>query len=111
MAESYIPERGDLVWLSFTPQAGHEQKGKRPALIISPLKYNKKTKLALCLPVTSKEKGYLFEVAITGTKIKGVILSDHIKNLDWKARNVKFIEKAADNILEECIGKISTLLF
>ena len=107
---SYVPDRGDIVWLNFTPQAGHEQRGTRPALIISPKIYNKKTNLALCCPITSNVKGYPFEVVVKGKKIDGVVLSDHLKNLDWKAREIKFIEKASIQVLTECIDKISTLV-
>ena len=107
---SYVPDRGDIVWLNFTPQAGHEQRGTRPAIIISPKIYNKKTNLALCCPITSNIKGYPFEVVVKGKKIDGVILSDHLKNLDWKAREIKFIEKASTLVLTECIDKISTLI-
>lgn len=107
---SYIPDRGDIVWLNFTPQAGHEQQGTRPALIISPKIYNKKTNLALCCPITSSEKGYPFEVKVKGKKIEGVILSDHLKNLDWKARKAKFIEKVSSSALEDCLDKISALI-
>ena len=107
---SYVPDRGDIVWLNFTPQAGHEQRGTRPAIIISPKIYNKKTNLALCCPITSNIKGYPFEVVVRGKKIDGVILSDHLKNLDWKAREIKFIEKASTLVLTECIEKISTLI-
>lgn len=107
---SYVPDRGDIVWLNFTPQAGHEQRGTRPAIIISPKIYNKKTNLALCCPITSNIKGYPFEVVVEGKKIDGVILSDHLKNLDWKAREIKFIEKASISVLNECIEKISTLI-
>ncbi len=107
---SYVPDRGDIVWLNFTPQAGHEQRGTRPAIIISPKIYNKKTNLALCCPITSNIKGYPFEVVVKGKKIDGVILSDHLKNLNWKAREIKFIEKASAIVLTECIEKISTLI-
>ena len=107
---SYVPDRGDIVWLNFTPQAGHEQRGTRPAIIISPKIYNKKTNLALCCPITSNIKGYPFEVVVKGKKIDGVILTDHLKNLDWKAREIKFIEKASTLVLTECIDKISTLI-
>lgn len=107
---SYSPSRGDIVWLNFTPQAGHEQKGKRPAIIISPLEYNKKTGLAVCCPITSNIKGYPFEVIVEGKKINGAVLSDHLKNLDWKAREIKFIEKAKAHVLEEVVLKISALI-
>ena len=107
---SYIPDRGDIVWLNFTPQAGHEQRGTRPAIIISPKIYNKKTGLVLSCPITPVAKGYPFEVMVNSKKIKGVILSDHLKNLDWKARKIKFIEKATTAVLDECISKLSTLI-
>lgn len=107
---AYIPSKGDLIWLDFSPQAGHEQKGKRPALVISSREYNKKTHLSLCCPVTSNRKGYPFEVVLKGKKIKGVILADHIKNLDWKKRKAKFIEKTKSNTVSECIEKIIALI-
>jgi mRNA interferase MazF len=107
---SYTPNRGDIVWLNFTPQAGHEQRGMRPAIVISPAEYNKKTGLAICCPITSNIKGYPFEVEIKGKKINGAILSDHIKNLDWKAREIKFIEKAKTEVVAEVINKISALI-
>ena len=107
---SYIPNRGDIVWLNFTPQAGHEQMGTRPALVLSPEQYNKKTGLAVCCPITSNVKGYPFEVLINGKKIKGAVLSDHLKNLDWKIRKAKFIEKASKAVIEECSMKISALI-
>lgn len=108
---AYIPDRGDIIWLNFTPQTGHEQKGLRPAIVISPREYNKKTDLALCCPITSNIKGYPFEVIVQGKKINGAALSDHVKNLDWKVRKAKFIEKAHQTVLEECINKLSVLIF
>lgn len=106
----YIPNKGDLIWLNFSPQAGHEQKGSRPALVISPKEYNKKTHLVLCCPISSHRKGYPFEVVLNQKKIKGVILTDHLKNLDWKARKAKFIEKIKPTALSECIEKIMALI-
>jgi len=106
----YVPSRGDIVWLNFTPQAGHEQMGTRPALILSPEKYNKKTGLAICCPITSNIKGYPFEVRVTGKKINGAVLADHLKNLDWKIRKAKFIEKASKEVVDECLKKISVLI-
>ncbi len=107
---SYIPNRGDIVWLNFTPHAGHEQMGTRPALVLSPEKYNKKTGLAICCPITSNVKGYPFEVKVSGKKINGAVLSDHLKNLDWKIRKAKFIEKASKDVINECTMKISALI-
>ena len=107
---AYIPSKGDLIWLDFSPQAGHEQKGRRPALVISSKEYNKKTHLALCCPVTSNRKGYPFEVILSGQKIKGVILTDHLRNLDWKVRKARFIEKTKPKTLSECLEKIIALI-
>jgi mRNA interferase MazF len=107
---SYVPNRGDIVWLNFTPQAGHEQMGTRPALVLSPEKYNKKTGLAVCCLITSNVKGYPFEVIVSGKNINGAVLSDHFKNLDWKVRKAKFIEKASKDVVAHCSMKISALL-
>lgn len=107
---SYVPDRGDIVWLNFTPQAGREQRGLRPALVLSPISYNKKTGLSVCCPITSQVKGYPFEVSLQGKKIEGVVLSDHLKNLDWKIRKVKFVEKAAPGVVAECSAKIAALI-
>ena len=107
----YIPERGDLVWLNFNPISGHEQAGKRPALVLSPLKYNERVGLALCCPITSRVKGYPFEVSLDQTKsIKGVVLSDQIKSLDWRARNAQFIERATSQVVTQTLSKIRLLL-
>jgi mRNA interferase MazF len=96
----YVPDRGDIVWLNFTPQSGHEQRGKRPALILSPKIYNEKTSLCVCLPITSKIKGYPFEVALPkGLEVEGVILSDQIKNLDYVARDIAYICSVSDEVL------------
>jgi mRNA interferase MazF len=107
----YIPNRGDIVRLNFTPQSGKEQAGKRPAIVLSPKKYNEKVGLALCCPITSQKKGYPFEIELQKTKTTGVILSDHIKSLDWAARNVEFTEKAPTKILTHTLEKIEILLF
>ncbi len=107
----YIPDKGDLVWINFTPRSGHEQAGKRPAIIISPKKYNKKTSLCIACPVTSKIKGYPFEVIVEGKKISGAILVDQIKSLDWKARRVSFIERTKNSCYAELEGKLQSLLF
>ena len=91
MVKRYVPERGDVVWLNFTPQAGHEQAGHRPALVLSPAAYNGKTGLMLCCPITSQVKGYPFEVPIPdGLPVSGTILSDQVKSLDWRARRAEF---------------------
>jgi len=108
--KEYIPEKGDMVWLNFTPQSGHEQAGKRPAIILSPAEYNRKTGLVIVCQITSKVKGYPFEVEITGEKITGVILSDQVKSLDWRARHAAYIETVQDETLTEIQEKLFTLL-
>jgi mRNA interferase MazF len=111
VAQTYTPDRGDIVWLNFTPQTGHEQQGRRPAIVLSPKLYNNKTGLALFCPITSKQKGYPFEVEIKNGKIDGVVLSDQIKNLDWKQRKAEFIAKATDDEINEVINKLKILIF
>ena len=107
---SYVPDSGDIVWLNFTPQAGYEQRGKRPALVISPKIYNEKTSLFICTPITSKVKGYPFEVPIPqGLEVKGVVLSDQIKSLDYKVREANFICKLPQHTLQEVKKRISLL--
>lgn len=91
ISKPYCPDRGDVVWLTFTPQVGHEQARHRPALVLSPGPYNRKVGLALLCPITSQAKGYPFEVGLpAGLKISGVVLSDQIKSLDWRARQSAF---------------------
>lgn len=107
----YIPCRGDVVWLNFDPQAGHEQSGRRPALVISPQAYNEKVGLALMCPITSKLKGYPFEVSLpVSMKVSGVVLADQIKSLDWRVRRAEFVCKVPGNIMEEVLAKIQVLL-
>ncbi|MFB0842657.1 endoribonuclease MazF [Paenibacillus oleatilyticus] len=111
LTNPYVPDRGDLVWLQFNPQAGHEQAGKRPALVISPAAYNGKVGLSLLCPVTSKIKGYPFEVIIPqDLPIEGVILSDQVKSLDWQSRQAAFICKVPGEILSEVISKMELLI-
>ena len=108
---AYVPERGDVVWLNFDPQAGHEQAGKRPAFVLSPASYNRKVGLALLCPVTNKVKGYPFEVNVPeGLAVTGTILSDQIKSLDWQARNATFICTVPIEIVEQVLAKAATLL-
>jgi mRNA interferase MazF len=108
---SYVPERGDFVWLDFDPQSGHEQAGHRPALVLSPREYNRKVGLALFCPVSTKVKGYPFEVKVaSGRKISGVVLADQIKSLDWRARRATFVERAANAVTTETLAKAAALL-
>jgi len=108
--EKYTPERGDIVWLNFNPGSGHEQKGKRPAVVISPKAYNEKVGLGLFCPITSKAKDYPFEVKTDIDMINGVVLADQIKSLDWKTRDIEFITKETPEKLNEIIEKISVLI-
>ncbi|MDJ0799438.1 MAG: endoribonuclease MazF [Calothrix sp. MO_167.B12] len=110
-ANLYIPSRGDIVYLNFDPTKGHEQRGHRPAFVISPRGYNQRTSLALFIPIRKQQKGYPFEVILpSGLTIQGVILADQIKCLDWKARGVQFIEVAPEMVIEEVQSKIESLL-
>lgn len=107
----YVPGRGDVVWLSFDPQAGHEQAGRRPAFVISPVAYNRQTGLSLVCPITSKIKGYPFEVELPkGMPVSGVILSDQIKSLDWKARKAEFAAATAEPTISEVLSRLHALI-
>ncbi|MGO9613880.1 MAG: endoribonuclease MazF [Dissulfurispiraceae bacterium] len=109
--KSFIPKRGHIVWLDFDLQSGHEQAGRRPALVISPAAYNEKIDLALLCPITSQLKGYPFEVAIPkGLSVSGVILADQIKTLDWKSREAEFACDAPREVVNLVLEKLSTLL-
>ena len=107
----YTPRRGDLVWLKFDPQAGHEQSGRRPALVVSHDAYNSKVGLALMCPITSNSKGYPFEVTLPkGMPIHGVVLADQVRNLDWHAREARFIGRVGQPTLQEVLARIHTLI-
>lgn len=107
---AYVPDKGDIVWLDFEPRAGSEITKTRPALVISPRKYNSKTNLAIMMPITSQKKGYPFEIDVVTEKVKGVILCDQIRSLDWKARNAKKITKAKEEVLTSALSKVKLLL-
>jgi mRNA interferase MazF len=110
-APSYLPERGDIVWLQFDPRLGHEQAGRRPALVVSPQSYNGKVGLALLCPITTRIKGYPFEVEIPdGLGVSGAILADQVKSLDWRARGAQFACKAPAEVLAEAQAKIQVLI-
>jgi mRNA interferase MazF len=107
----YIPDSGDIVWIMFNPQAGHEQAGHRPALVVSPKAYNGKVGLALLCPITSQVKGYPFEVLIPkGLEINGAILADQVKSLDWKARKATFACTLPLDKYNEVIRKLNALI-
>ncbi len=111
VATGYVPEAGDLVWLDFDPQASREQAGHRPAIVLSPAAYNQRTSLAIMCPITSHVKGYPFEVSLPkGAGVSGVVLSDHLKSQDWRARRVRKVGKAPGLVLQEIRNRIGPLL-
>ena len=108
---AYVPARGDAVWITLDPQAGHEQAGRRPAVVLSPLAYNGRVGLALLCPITGRIKGYPFEVLIPpGLAVTGAVLADQIKRLDWRARRAEPICSLPDTIITEVLQKLGTLL-
>ena len=108
---AYVPERGDIVWIALNPQAGHEQAGRRPAVVLSPANYNRKVRLAILCPITCQVKGYPFEVLIPeGLEVSGVILADQVKSLDWQARQAEFICGLPAAVVNEVLRKLDTLL-
>jgi len=109
--KAYVPRRGDVVWITLSPQAGHEQAGRRPAVVLSPAAYNDKVGLAIFCPITSQIKGYPFEVLIPkGLDVSGVILADQVKSLDWRARNAELICTLPAETVTEVLRKLGTLL-
>jgi mRNA interferase MazF len=108
---AYVPRCGDVVWITLNPQAGHEEAGRRPAVVISPQSYNGKVGLAIFCPVTSQIKGYPFEVLIpAGLPVAGAILSDQLKSLDWRARDAELICALPTETISEVLQKLATLL-
>lgn len=111
MKGTFVPDAGDFVWLTFDPQAGREQAGRRPALVLSPKIYNARSGLALACPITNHAKGYPFEVAVpTGQGTTGVILADHLKSIDWKARYAEPLGRCTDDVMGEVRAKLAPLL-
>lgn len=111
MKTAFVPDAGDFVWLTFDPQAGREQAGRRPALVLSPKIYNAKSGLALACPVTSQVKGYPFEVTVpAGAGVTGVILSDHVKSVDWKVRRAELLGRCPDDVMDEVRARLAPLL-
>ena len=108
---AFVPERGDAIWVSLAPQAGHEQAGRRPAVVLSPRAYNQKAGLAILCPITNQVKGYPFEVVIPdGLAVTGAILSDQVKSLDWRARQAAFICRLPAVTVAEVLARLSTLI-
>jgi len=108
--KQYIPKRGDIVWTDFDPAAGHEQMGKRPALVLSPAPFNKKFLLAMVAPITSRVKGHAFEVPLTSQKITGVALCHQVKMIDFMARGLQFAEKAHGEVISEVLAKVRAII-
>jgi mRNA interferase MazF len=107
---NYVPDQGDLVWLEFDPQSGHEQKGRRPALVLSPKSYNAKVGLILCCPITSNAKGYPFEVEVETKEVSGVVLSDQVKSLDWQAREASHAGHVSPEVMNQMRQRLGVLL-
>jgi mRNA interferase MazF len=107
----YVPQRGNVIWITLNPQAGHEQAGRRPAVVLSPESYNVKTGLSILCPITNQIKGYPFEVLLPdGLPVAGAILSDQVKSLDWRARNAELICTLPDDTITETLHKLNTLV-
>jgi mRNA interferase MazF len=111
MPASFVPERGDVVWISLSPQAGHEQAGRRPALILSPAAYNAKVGLAMICPITGQVKGYPFEVLVpAGLPVRGAVLADQVKSVDWSARRADLIGRLPVAFVSKVLAKVKSLL-
>lgn len=110
MAAAYVPDEADIVWLNFTPQSGHEQAGRRPAVVLSPKAYNRRTGLLICVPITNQVKGYPFEVVLSGSGATGAALADQVKSLDWKARQAERNGQATLIEISDIKAKIKALL-
>ncbi len=110
VTKRYIPKRGDIVWIDFNPAAGHEQMGKRPAIVLSPSAFNKRILLALVAPVTSRIRGHGFEVKLQGRGINGVVLCHQVKTIDFVERGLKYAEKAPKNVISEVLSKVRTIV-
>ena len=110
MAKKYIPKRGDVVWTDFDPASGHEQMGKRPALVLSTAPFNKTIMLAMVAPITSRVRGHGFEVPLTGKKVSGVVLCQQVKMIDFTTRGVRFAEKATGKGVSEALAKVRAIV-
>ena len=109
MVKHYTPKQGDIVALTFDPQAGHEQQGRRPALIVSNEVFNKNVGLAIACPITNTERNFPFHLKLDSSNLTGYVMCEQVKSIDYRARKVKFIEKASDELLSQCLGIIESL--
>ena len=110
MAKDYIPKRGDIVWTDFNPAAGHEQMGKRPALVLSSISFNKTIMLAMVAPITGKVRGHGFEVPLNGKKVSGVVLCQQVKMIDFTARGIQYAEKAPEDVVSCALAKVRAIV-
>ncbi|MGZ8548279.1 MAG: type II toxin-antitoxin system PemK/MazF family toxin [Sulfuricurvum sp.] len=110
MVEKYIPQKGDLVILTFDPQAGHEQQGRRPALIISNNLFNQRVGLAIACPITNTNRNFPFHVAVNSEHLNGFIMSEQVKSIDFQARNVKFVAKVDQEVLSQVLGLVESII-
>lgn len=108
--KAFVPDQGDIVWLEFDPQSGYEQKGRRPALVLSPASYNGKVGLMLCCPITSQAKGYPFEVEVNTKEISGVVLSDQVNCLDWQARRASHAGNVPTEVMNQVRQKLGAVV-
>ena len=111
MVKEYIPQKGDLVILTFDPSAGHEQQGRRPALIISNEIFNKHVGLAIACPITNTDRNFPFHVKVESNELTGFIMTEQVKSIDYKVRKVKFVEKVSDEVLEKVLGILESVVF
>jgi len=111
MVKEYTPKKGDLVILSFDPSAGHEQQGRRPALVVSNEVFNKHVGLALVCPITNTDRKFPFHVQVASSKLTGFIMTEQIKSIDYKVRNVKFVEKVSDEVMDKVLGILESVVF
>jgi mRNA interferase MazF len=107
---TYYPDRGDLVHVNFQPSAGREQTGPRYAIVLSPRSYNRAAGLTVCCPITSQVKGYPFEIPVAGNIVKGVVLSDHVRSIDWRERGMQFAEKAPESVVQSVAEHVAVLI-
>lgn len=108
--KQFVPEKGNVIWITLSPTRGHEQTGRRPALVLSPAFYNKSSGMAIICPITSKQKGYPFEVPMKTKKISGVVLSDQIRVVDWSARKISFLTQMNSEVVYKVVEKVTLLI-
>jgi len=108
---AYVPERGDVVWIPLDPQAGSEQAGHRPALVLSPRTFNRKLNVVFCCPITSRAKRFEFDIPLPeGLDVKGVVLAHHLKSLDWRVRNARFMTRVPEYVVEDVLVMVASIL-